>query len=88
MNGYEFVYPKTRAKEIAKHTDDHVMASDSKDGAIVAVTSSGTEVPIYDAVAKTQDKAVTSDPQPEKPQVITTSQAATKRSRRLPPKQQ
>src|SRR5215472_3288878 len=84
MNGYEFVYPKARAKEIAKHTDDHVMASDSKDGAIVAVTSSGTEVPIYDAVARTQDKAATSDPQPEKPQVPTTSQAATKRSRRLP----
>src|SRR5262249_47995164 len=69
MNGLELVYPKPRAKEIAKHTDDHVMASESKEAAIVAVTSSGTEVPVYDAVGKPSDKAAasTDDTQREKP---------------------
>src|SRR5438552_4348619 len=41
MNGYEFVYPISRAKEIAKHATDHVMASNSKEAAIVAVTANG-----------------------------------------------
>ncbi len=59
MNGYEFVYPTPRAKEIAKHTDDHVMASTAKDAAIVAVTPSGTEVPLYDAIGKSSDKTTT-----------------------------
>jgi len=45
--GWEFVYPKVRAKEIAKDSDSHVMASNStKDGPIVAVTPNGKEVVI------------------------------------------
>ena len=48
MNGFELVYPKKRALEIARKTQDHVMASATKEGSIVAVTSNGTEVPIYD----------------------------------------
>ena len=80
MNGYEFVYPKPRAKEIAKYAEDHVMASDSKDGAIVAITPSGTEVPLYDAVRKTSDKSAsaTDDTEREKPGV--------KKSKRVQPK--
>jgi hypothetical protein len=48
--GWEFVYPKARAREIAKATDAHVMASNSinKDDAIVAVTPNGKEVVIDD----------------------------------------
>jgi hypothetical protein len=45
--GLEFVYPKARAKEIARRCDDHVMASNGDDdGAIVAVTPNGKEVVI------------------------------------------
>jgi len=48
--GLEFVYPKARAKEIAKAADDHVMASNStnKDSIIVAMTPNGKEVVIDD----------------------------------------
>jgi hypothetical protein len=48
--GLEFVYPKARAKEIAKASDDHVMASNSngKDDVIVAMTANGKEVIIDD----------------------------------------
>jgi len=46
--GLEFVYPKARAKEIAKASDDHVMASNSnsEDAVIVAMTANGKEVVI------------------------------------------
>ena len=45
--GLEFVYPMARAKEIAKQTDSHVMASDDHEGnAIVAVTPNGKEIEI------------------------------------------
>jgi hypothetical protein len=44
--GLEFVYPEARAKEIAKATNDHVMASNDKGGAIVAVTPNGKEIVI------------------------------------------
>jgi hypothetical protein len=48
--GLEFVYPEARAKEIAKATDSHVMASNGtdKDDVIVAVTPNGKEVVIDD----------------------------------------
>ena len=48
--GWEFVYPKPRAKEIAKAADTHVMASNSfnKYDVIVAVTPNGKEVVIDD----------------------------------------
>ena len=52
LNGLEFVYPKDRAKEIAKETDTHVMASngkEAKNSAIIAVTPTGVEVVIDDA---------------------------------------
>jgi len=50
--GLEFVYPEVRAKEIAKDSEDHVMASnDSKRGAIVAVTPNGKEIVIDEAPA-------------------------------------
>jgi hypothetical protein len=57
MNGFEFVYSKARAKEIAKSTDDYVMASDSREGEIVAITSNGTEVPVFDSVAKIEKRS-------------------------------
>ena len=44
--GLEFVYPEARAKEIAKTTNDHVMASNDKGGAIFAVTPNGKEIVI------------------------------------------
>jgi hypothetical protein len=51
--GLEFVYSKARAKEIAKDSDDHVMASNgSKDGAIVAVTPNGKEIVIDGQVSQ------------------------------------
>jgi hypothetical protein len=49
LNGLEFVYPKKRAKEIAKLTETHIMASNCKDmkqDAIVAMTPAGIEVVI------------------------------------------
>ena len=48
--GMEFVYPKARAKEIAKGADTHVMASNSnnKDDVVVAITPNGKEVLIDD----------------------------------------
>jgi hypothetical protein len=50
LTGLEFVYPKGRAREIAKTSDDRVMASNSsmKDDVIVAVTPNGKEVVIDD----------------------------------------
>jgi len=42
--GLEFIYPMARAKEIAKQTDSHVMASD--DNSIIAVTPNGKEIEI------------------------------------------
>ena len=69
MNGYEFVYPKPRAKEIAKRTDDHVMAAESKDAAtIVAITPNGTEVPVYESKDKKADSASKEVVTREKPQ--------------------
>jgi len=46
----QFVYPKPRAREIAKAADEHVMASNSirNDDVIVAVTPNGKEVVIDD----------------------------------------
>src|SRR3954453_5175481 len=49
--GLEFVYPEGRAKEIAKATNDHVMASNDKGGAIVAVTPNGKQIVIDDVPA-------------------------------------
>jgi hypothetical protein len=48
--GWEFVYPKARAREIAKRAETHVMASNSmgKDDVIFAVTPNGKEVVIDD----------------------------------------
>lgn len=87
MNGYEFVYPKTRAREIAKSSDDHVMASDAKDSAIVAMTASGTEVPLYDSLSKSSGKAAADDTvQREKPQDPTASQPNAKKSKPMHPK--
>jgi hypothetical protein len=86
MNGYEFVYPKARAKEIAKHTDDHVMAAESKEATtIVAITSNGTEVPVYEAKDKTADsssKEVATREKPQPPSSTTT----TNKSKRPRPK--
>jgi hypothetical protein len=56
MNGFELVYSKQRAKEIAKKTVDHVLASATSEGSIVAVTGNGTEVPIYDAPGQPSGK--------------------------------
>ena len=51
--GLEFVYPKARAKEIARATGDYVMASNTtKDGVIVAVTPNGNEIVIDDPAPK------------------------------------
>jgi hypothetical protein len=50
--GLEFVYPVARAREIAKGSDDHVLASnDSKSSAIVAVTPNGKEIVIDEGPA-------------------------------------
>ena len=50
--GLEFVYSKERAKEIAKHSDDHVAASNNtREGAIVAITPNGKEIVIDEAPA-------------------------------------
>ena len=50
--GLEFVYPEGRAKEIAKDSNDHVMASkDVKAGAIFAVTPNGKEIVIDEGPA-------------------------------------
>jgi hypothetical protein len=49
--GLEFVYPEARAKEIAKATNDHVMASNDKGGAVVAVTPNGKEIVIDEGPA-------------------------------------
>ena len=88
MNGYEFVYPTARAKEIAKHAADHVMASDSKDAAIAAVTSNGTAVPLYDAASKSSDKATaTEEAQREKPQSPGSSPSRGNKTKRVRPRQ-
>jgi hypothetical protein len=49
--GLEFVYPEARAREIAKATNDHVMASNDKDGSIVAVTPNGKQIVIDEGAA-------------------------------------
>lgn len=50
--GLEFVYPEARAKEIAKDSEDHVMASnDSKSGPILAVTPNGKAIVIDEGPA-------------------------------------
>ena len=52
LNGLEFVYPKDRARQIAKATETHVVASNGKEvkeSAIVAITPTGVEVVIDEA---------------------------------------
>jgi len=52
--GLEFVYPKARAKEIAKDSNNYVMASNgSKDGAIIAITPSFKEIMIDSGAIQT-----------------------------------
>jgi hypothetical protein len=69
MNGFELIYPKERAREIAKKTQDHVLASVTREGSIVAVTGNGTEVPIYDAPGQPSGKLkLGEEAQREKPQ--------------------
>jgi len=47
--GLEFVYPKARAKEIAKESEGRVMASNGiKDSMIIAITPNGKEIVIDD----------------------------------------
>jgi hypothetical protein len=47
MTGLEFVYAKSRAFEIAKDSDGHVMASNgNRDGAILAITPNGKVIEI------------------------------------------
>ena len=46
--GLEFVYPKARAREIARESDSHVIASNSNNSVIVAVTPNGKEIVIDD----------------------------------------
>ncbi len=67
MNGYEFVYPKPRAKEISKFAEDHVMGSESKDAAIFAITPNGTEVAVYDARGKSGKASITGQAARAKP---------------------
>jgi hypothetical protein len=43
LAGLEFIYPMARAKEIAKETESHVMASDDS-SVIVAVTPNGKAI--------------------------------------------
>jgi len=60
LNGLEFVYPKDRARQIAKATECHVMASNGKearDSAILAVTPTGVEVVIDDGPKKETEVA-------------------------------
>jgi hypothetical protein len=56
--GLEFVYPRTRAREIARTADAHVMASNSINGndVIVAVTPNGTEVVIDNPIKTAREK--------------------------------
>ena len=49
--GLEFVYPVARAREIAKGSDDHVLASNDNKGSIVAVTPNGKEIVIDEGPA-------------------------------------
>ncbi len=58
LHGYEFVYSTRRAKELAKGADDYVMASDSRNGAINAITADGTKVPILDARSNVKTPAI------------------------------
>jgi hypothetical protein len=87
MNGYEFVYPKARAKEIAKHTDDYVMAADSKDSTtIVAITPNGTEVPVYESKDKAADSSSKDVVTREKPQPSSPATPATNKTKQQRPK--
>ena len=54
--GLEFVYPKLRAKDLAKATDGHVMASNKKDSEIVAVTPNGKEIVIDEPIQTARRK--------------------------------
>jgi len=86
MNGYEFVYPPHRAKEIAKQTNDHVMAAESTDGDVIAITSSGTEVVVFESKSKLAKKAaVTEEPKREKPQPNTATKSKKPRTTRGKP---
>jgi hypothetical protein len=66
LNGYEFVYPIERAKELARLSNDYVMAMGKNSDAIVAITANGTEVPIYGASKTTANGT---DTQRQKPSV-------------------
>lgn len=57
LQGLEFVYSKARAAQIAKATDEHVMASNTKDPkecVIMAVTPNGKEVVVDEPPNTTQ----------------------------------
>jgi hypothetical protein len=52
--GLEFVYPKARAKEIAKDSNNYVIASNgNKDGTIFAITPSFKEIVIEAGLTQT-----------------------------------
>jgi len=52
--GLEFVYPKVRAREIAKMSGSHVLASNGdKDPVIVAVTPNGKQVVVEGEITQT-----------------------------------
>jgi hypothetical protein len=54
--GLEFVYPKVRARDLAKASNEHVMAANSKDGVILAVTPNGKEIVIEKPVQSARQK--------------------------------
>ena len=54
--GLEFVYPKVRAKELARACKEHVMAGSSKDGTIFAVTPNGKEIVIEAPIQTARQK--------------------------------
>jgi len=52
--GLEFVYPKARAKDLARASEGHVMAfNGEKDGVIFAITPNGKEIVIDSPITQT-----------------------------------
>ena len=56
LTGLEFVYPKARARELAKASGVYVMAAGSDDGPVTAVTPNGKEIVIDEGTQSARRK--------------------------------
>jgi hypothetical protein len=59
LTGYEFVYPKDRACELARLSNQAVMGGEKENGVVIAVTPNGVEVVVHSPAVQKGDRDTT-----------------------------